>query len=151
MIHFEGDKSFPLPVAQVAAKLSDAGFLANSLPDAQVSEATPEKAAWKLRPKLAFLTGSLNVTMTRTAQEVGKSVAFQVFAKALGASSTVNAILTFAEAEGGAAVHWTGDIVEITGLLKVVPKGLIEGSAKKVIEDVWTAIAARLAHGEPGA
>jgi carbon monoxide dehydrogenase subunit G len=150
MIHFEGDKSFPLPVAQVAAKLSDAGFLANSLPDAQVSEATPEKAAWKLRPKLAFLTGSLNVTMTRTAQEAGKSVAFQVFAKALGASSTVNAILTFAEAEGGnTAVHWTGDIVEITGLLKVVPKGLIEGSAKKVIEDVWTAIAARL--GEPGA
>jgi uncharacterized protein len=150
MIHFEGDKSFPLPVADVAAKLADAGFLAKCLPDAQVSDATPEKAAWKLRPKLAFLTGSLNVEMTRTAHEPGKSVAFKVFAKALGASSTVNAVLTFAEAAGRTtAVHWTGDIVEITGLLKVVPKGLIQGSAQKVIEDVWTAVAAKL--GESGA
>ena len=150
MIHFEGDKSFPLPLAQVAAKLSDAGFLANCLPDAQVSEATPEKATWKLRPKLAFLTGSLNVEMARTAREEGKSVAFRVYAKAMGASSTVNALLTFAEAEGGTtAVHWSGDLTEVTGLLKMVPKGLLQGSAQKVIEDVWTAIAARL--GEPGA
>ena len=65
MIHFEGDKSFPLPVAEVAAKLSDAGFLANCLPDAQVTEATPDKAAWKLKPKLSFLTGSLHAR-TRT-------------------------------------------------------------------------------------
>jgi carbon monoxide dehydrogenase subunit G len=150
MIHFEGDKSFPLPVVDAAAKLSDAGFLAKCLPDAQVSDAAPERAEWKLRPKLAFLTGSLNVTMTRTAHEPGQSVAFQVFAKAMGASSTVNAVLTFAEAAGGGtAVHWTGDIVEITGLLKVVPKGLIQGSAQKVIEDVWVAVTAKL--GEPGA
>jgi carbon monoxide dehydrogenase subunit G len=150
MIHFEGDRSFPLPLAQVAARLSDAGFLASCLPDAQVSEATPDKATWKLRPKLAFLTGSLNVEMTRTGHEPGKSVAYKVYAKALGASSTVNSVLTFAEAEGGTtAVHWAGDLTEVTGLLKMVPKGLLQGSAQKVIDDVWTAIAARL--GEPGA
>ena len=148
MIHFEGDRSFPLPLAQVAARLSDAGFLAGCLPDAQVSEATPDKATWKLRPKLAFLTGSLNVEMTRTAQEAGKSVAFKVYAKALGASSTVNSVLTFAEAAGGhTAVHWSGDLTEVTGLLKMVPKGLLQGSAQKVIDDVWTAIAARLQAG----
>ena len=27
MIHFEGERSFPLPVAEVAAQLSDAAFL----------------------------------------------------------------------------------------------------------------------------
>ena len=145
MIHFEGDKSFPLPVAAVAEKLSDAGFLANCLPDAQVSAAAPEKAAWKLRPKLAFLTGSLNVEMTRIAHDPGKSVGYRVFAKAMGASSTVNAILGFASAEDGTtSVHWIGEIVEVTGLLKVVPTGLIQGSAQKVIEDVWAAVTARL-------
>jgi carbon monoxide dehydrogenase subunit G len=149
MIHFEGDKSFTLPLVRIAAKLADAGFLANCLPDAQVSEATAEKASWKLRPKLAFLTGSLNVEMTRTGHEPAKSVAFKVFAKAIGASSTVNAVLAFAEADGGStAVHWTGEIVEITGLLKMVPKGLIQGSAQKVIDDVWTAVAAKLESGE---
>jgi carbon monoxide dehydrogenase subunit G len=144
MIHFEGDKSFPLPVAEVAARLSDAGFLANCLPDAQVSLASPEKAEWKLKPKLSFITGSLNVEMTRTAHETGKSVNFQVFARAIGATSTVLTHLSFAESAGGTAVHWTGDLTEVTGLLKIVPKGLIEGSARKVIEDVWAAVSARL-------
>ena len=41
-------------------------------------------------------------------------------------------------------MHWTGDLTEVTGLLKIVPKGLIEGSARKVIEDVWAAVAAKL-------
>src|SRR5206468_3786522 len=134
MIHFEGDKSFPLPVAEVAAKLSDAGFLVNCLPDVQVSEATPERAAWKLKPRLSFLTGSLNVEMTTTSREPGKSVAFKVLAKAMGASSTVVTNLNFQEAEGGGtAVHWTGDLEQVTGLLKVVPKGLLQGAAQKVI------------------
>ena len=145
MIHFEGDKTFPLPVADVAAKLSDAGFLAKCLPDAEVSEATPDRAAWKLRPKLSFLTGSLHVEMTTTAREAGKSVAFKVFAKAIGASSTVLSNLTFADDPGGGtAVHWTGDLTEVTGLLKMVPKGLLQGAAQKVIDDVWAAVGAKL-------
>jgi len=144
MIHFEGDKSFPLPVAEVAAKLSDVGFLVSCLPDAQSVEATPDHATWKLRPKLSFLTGSLHAEMTATGREPGKSATFQVIAKGIGASSTVVAVLNFAEAEGGTAVHWTGELTQVTGLLKMVPKGLLQGSAQKVIEEVWTAIAARL-------
>jgi len=145
MIHFEGDRSFPLPVAEVAAKLSDAEFLVGCLADTEILEAAPERAVWKLRPKLAFLTGSLTVEMTRTAQEAGKSVAFKVFAKAMGASSTVATALTFAEGDGGGtAVHWTGDLTEVTGLLRAVPKGLLQGSAHKVIGDVWAAVDERL-------
>ena len=48
MIHYEGEKSFPRPAAEVAAKLSDAAFLVGCLTDARVSEATPDRAAWKL-------------------------------------------------------------------------------------------------------
>src|SRR6478672_3087388 len=99
MIHFEGDKSFPLPAAQAAVRLSDAQFLANCLQDAQVSEAAPEKAIWKLKPKLSFITGSLNVEMTRTEHVPGHSVAFKVFAKAIGATSTVHTHLLFTETE----------------------------------------------------
>lgn len=146
MIHFEGDRSFPLPVADVAAKLSDAAFLVGCLPDVQATGAAAEKANWKQRPNLSFLTGGLNMEMTRTAHEPGKSVGFRVSAKTMGAGSTVTTALTFAEAPGGGtAVHWVGDLVEVTGLLKMVPKGLLQGSAQKVIEDVWTAVGERLA------
>ncbi|MBX9583158.1 MAG: SRPBCC family protein [Gemmataceae bacterium] len=147
MIHFEGDKHFPRPVAEVAAKLSDAGFLVGCLPDARVAEATPDRAAWKLKPKLSFLTGSLDSVLAVTARDPGKSVAYRVTAKAIGATSTVDAALTFREADGGTAVHWTGDLVEVTGLLKMVPKGLLQGTAETVIADVWAAVEARLAAG----
>ena len=145
MIHFEGDKFIPRPLAEVSAKLSDAGYLVNCLPDSQVTEATPDQAAWSLRPKLSFLTGSLHATMDVTAREEGKSAAFRIATKAMGASSTVTVGMTFAANGGDTAVHWVGDVAEVTGLLKMVPKGLLQSTAQKVIEDVWAAVAARLA------
>jgi carbon monoxide dehydrogenase subunit G len=145
MIHFEGVRSFPLSVAEVAAKLSDAGFLASCVPDAQVSEATADRAIGKLKPKLSFLSGGLTLTADVTAREPGRSVAYQIVSSVIGASSTVITRLEFKEAEGGGtAVHWSGDLAAVTGLLKMVPKGLLEGSAKKVIEEVWSSVAARL-------
>lgn len=145
MIHFEGRKTFPLPVAEVADKLSDAAFLVHCLPDTEIVEATADRAVWKLKPKLAFLSGSLTVEMTATARDPGRSVTFRVQANAIGASSTVMTGLTFSPTpEGGTEVHWTGDVIEVTGLLKMVPKGLIQGSAEKVIEGVWSAVSARL-------
>jgi uncharacterized protein len=148
MIHFEGVQTFPLPVAEVAAKLSDAGFLAHCVPDAHVAEATPDKSVGKLKPKLSFLTGSLTLNADVIARDPGKSVSFQIVTKTIGASSTVIARLEFKEAEGGGmAVHWSGDIVAVTGLLKMVPKGLMEGSANKVIEDVWAALRQKLTGG----
>ena len=60
-------------------------------------------------------------------------------------ASTVTTALTFAESEGGGtAAHWTGDLTEVTGLLRAVPKGLLQGSVHKVIEDVWAAVDKRL-------
>lgn len=148
MIHFENVQTFPLPVAEVAAKLSDAGFLAHCVPDAQVTEATPDKAVGKIKPKLSFLTGHLTLTADVTAREPGKSVAYQLVTKGIGASTTVVARLEFKDADGGGtAVQWTGDITAVTGLLKMVPSGLMEGSAKKVIDDMWAAIGAKLTAG----
>src|SRR5205809_7803696 len=144
MIRFEGDKVFPLAAGEVAAKLSDAAFLVGCLSDVKVTEATPDRASWKLKPKLSFMTGSLDTTLEATAREPGKSVAFRVFTKAIGATSTVHTRLEFRDSDGVTAVHWVGEIVEVTGLLKLVPKGLMQSTAQKVIEDVWAAVSARL-------
>jgi carbon monoxide dehydrogenase subunit G len=110
-----------------------------------VSEATPDRAAWRLRPKLAFLMGSLDTVMDVTGRDAGKAVEFKLYTRAMGASSTVLTRLEFRDAGGGTAVHWTGDLTEVTGLLKMVPKGLLQSTAEKVIQDVWAAVAARLA------
>jgi carbon monoxide dehydrogenase subunit G len=144
MIHFEGEKTFSRPLPDVAAKLSDVGFLVGCLTDAQVSEVGPDRAVWKLRPKLSFLTGSLEVKLEAVGRDPGKSVTYKVSSRAIGATSTVNVVLGFREADGGTAVPWAGDLVEVTGLLKMVPKGLLQATAQKVIDDVWAAVSEKL-------
>ena len=148
MAQFEGVETFALPVSTVFAKLSDAGFLAGCLSGATVGLATPDKAEWKVRPKLAFLSGSLDTTAAVTARAPDARADYQIHAKGIGASSSVAAVLTFAPtADGGTAIAWTGDITARTGLLKLVPSSLIEGSAKKVIADVWADIRKKLTDG----
>ena len=144
MTHLEGDRSFPLPVADVAAKLSDAAFLVGCLQDVTITEATHDRAAWKFRPKLAFMAGSIDVVLESTGREPGQWAAFKVMSKAIGAASTMTTRLEFREADGGTAVHWIGDLVEVTGLLKMVPKGLLQATAEKVISDVWAAVGVKL-------
>src|SRR5262245_28422012 len=97
MIHFDGDRSFPIPVGEAAANLSDAVFLVGCLSDAQVSVVTPDRAVWKLKPKLSFLTGSLDIALDVTARDPGKAADFRIASKAIGATSTVTAKLEFRE------------------------------------------------------
>src|SRR5438552_3833246 len=145
MIHFEGDRAFARPFSATCAKLSDAAWLVGCLSEAKVTEASANRAAWKLKPKLSFLTGSLDTVLEVTGRETGKSASFKIVTRAIGATSTVTATLHFTEGElGGAAIHWVGELVQVTGLLKMVPKGLLQGTAEKVIEDVWAAVTAKL-------
>ena len=143
MIHFEGDRQFALPLASTFPKLADAAWLVGCIEDAKVAEATADRARFKIKPKLSFVTGSLDALLEVTAREPSKAVAFKIYTKAIGASSTVTATLHFSES-GGTKIHWVGELVEVTGLLKMVPKGLLQGTAEKVIEDVWSAVSAKL-------
>ena len=144
MIAFAGERSFPQAVPVVAEKLADVGWLVGTLPDVQVTAATPERAAWRMKPKLGFVSGHLDTVMERTEHRPGEAVGFRVQTKAVGASSTVAIRLAFHPADGGTRVAWAGEVAEVTGLLRMVPKGLLQATAEKVIDDVWAAVAARL-------
>jgi carbon monoxide dehydrogenase subunit G len=147
MIHFEGDRVFPLAPEVVAAKLGNAAFLVGCLQNVeQVVEATPDKAVWKLRTGFSFLSTTLEISLTVTGREPGRTT-YEAFSKGVGASSRVLAALTFQSAEGRTNVHYTADVAERTGFLKIVSAGLIQAAAKTVIEDTWKAIEAKLAAG----
>jgi carbon monoxide dehydrogenase subunit G len=148
MIPFDGEELFPaVPPAGLYPKLSDAGFLAGCLPDADLTEATPDRAAWKLKPRLAFMAGAIETTLVVANRVPGEAVAFTVHGNGVGATSTVETALTLRPADGGTAVHWTADITALTGLLKMVPKGLIQATARTVIRDVWAAVRAKIERG----
>jgi carbon monoxide dehydrogenase subunit G len=145
MIHFEGDRTFPLTPEIVAVKLGDAQFLMSCLHNVeQVLEATLDRAVWKLRTGFSFLSTSLEVTLKVTERSATQAI-FEAFSRGVGASSTVRAMLTFQPADSGTAVHYSADIVERTGFLKIVSGGLIQAAAKSVIEDTWKGIESKLA------
>jgi carbon monoxide dehydrogenase subunit G len=145
MLHFEGEKDLPRPPAEVAAQLSDARFLVRCIPDAEVvGTPTADRAECKVRPGFSFVRGTLHVTIRVVEAVPGTSTRLSLFSKAIGASSDVEAVLTYAPTEAGTRVHWTADIKTLTGLLKLVPQGLIRGAAQNVINDVWTQVEAKL-------
>ena len=147
MLHFEGDQDFAQPPAEVRAKLTDARFLADCIPDRQsVAESAAEKVVCTIRPGFAFVRGTLEVTL-RVVEVSEAAARLALHSKGIGSSSDVEAALTFAAHEAGTRVHWTADVTHLGGLLKAVPQGLLKAAAQKVIADVWTAIAARTAAG----
>ena len=148
MLKFEGDRDFALAPADLWAKLTDPRFLVRCLPDVEtVKEADAEHAAVVLRPSFAFVRGTLDMTMRVVDPAPPTAARVLVHSKGIGSSSTVEATLALTATDGGTRVHWTAEIKELGGLLKLIPSGLIRGAAQKVIGDAWNMIEAKLKAG----
>jgi carbon monoxide dehydrogenase subunit G len=145
MIHFEGQLWLGIPVTVAADRLADAGYLAQSLKDAEILSASPEKAAWRIKPKITFLSGTQTTELIRTDYQPQQSVTFGITTRSIGASAVVVAHLRFSPEAEGTQVHWSADITELTGLLKMVPSGLVQQAAQQVIQEIWDNVQQRLA------
>ena len=151
MEHFEGERCFALTVETLWPKLSDAAFLASCVPDAEMKGTPgPDQAQYTVRPGFSFARGTLDVTMDVLDRQQPAGARFRLTSKGIGAISVVETSLTLTPAGDGAKVTWTAEVTQLGGLLKMVPAGLIRGAAHKVIEDVWDAIATRLATPQAG-
>ena len=145
MIHFEGERTFPLPAAEVFSRLANAEFLVGCVKDvSEIVEKGPDRAVWKQRPGFSFVRTTLTITMDFIERVADTLIKVRLHSRGIGASSTVESAMSFHAVDGGTQVSWTADVTELTGLLKLVPKGLISSSANKVIEETWGEIEARL-------
>lgn len=145
MLHFEGERPFELSAAALWARLRDAEFLAGAIPDGHVEgEPTRDRAVCVVRPGFSFVRGTLDITLEVIDAQEPASVRFRVASKGVGSSSEVETTVQITPTERGSTARWAADVTNLGGLLKMVPQGLIRGSALKVIEDVWTGIESKL-------
>lgn len=145
MLHFEGDTDFLLPPVAVFAKLSDARFLVRCIPGVEsIPRAEPAEAMCILRPGLAFVRGTLEITLKVIEAVEPSSIRLHVHSKGIGTSNDVEGMLTFAARDGGVRVRWIADVTNLAGLLKAVPQGLLKGAGQKVIGDVWEEVKGKL-------
>jgi carbon monoxide dehydrogenase subunit G len=144
MQRFEGDQDLSLPPAELWVKLTNPRFLVHCVPGIEsIREQDEKRASFALRPGLAFMRGTLEVTL-EVAEAANPSARFLLHSKGIGSTSDVEATLAIAPREAGSRVHWTAEVKQLGGLLKAVPRGLIEAAAKKVINDAWAAVGERL-------
>jgi carbon monoxide dehydrogenase subunit G len=145
MLHFESDHEFSLPPTQLWLKLADIHFLAECVPDAEsVTFPEADTAQLVLRPGLAFVKGTLHLTMKLIDPTEGKSARLLLTTKGIGTTSAVEAAYQLAATETGTRLHWTADVTQLGGLLKAVPQGLLKAAAQKIINDAWAALEAKL-------
>jgi carbon monoxide dehydrogenase subunit G len=145
MVRFEGEKDFAQPPAELWAKLTDARFLVQCIPDVEsVAEQASDHAALVLRPGFAFVRGTLDVTLRVVDAVAPSSARYVVASKGIGSTADVEATVALAPQATGTHVRWTAEVKTLGGLLKVVPSGLIRGAAQKVVNDVWAAVETKL-------
>src|SRR4029077_20364403 len=129
MLHFEGDKDFSQAPAELYAKLSDPRFVVDCVPDVEsVARAEPEIVVCILRPGFTFVRGTLELTIRVADAVSAQSLRWLLHTKGIGTTSDVETALTFTPQNGGTHLHWTADIKELGGLLKAVPKGLVQAA-----------------------
>ncbi|MHB1424133.1 MAG: SRPBCC family protein [Gemmataceae bacterium] len=146
MVRFEGDKDFPLSQRDLWAKLSDARFLVQCIPDVEsVAEVESDRASLVLRPGFSFVRGTLEATLRIVDAHEPTSARYTISNKGIGSSADVEATIALSPQGGGTRVHWTAEVKSLGGLLKMVPSGLIRGAAEKVVNDAWNAAEAKLA------
>src|SRR5262249_36422782 len=137
MVQFEGEKPFSLPLQELWPKLSDLQFLVQCLPDvAEVRDVGEKAATLVVRPGLSFMRGELQLVMEKTEETPPTAAKLALRTKGIGSNSEVVAAIQLVDQSGGTLVRWQAEITQLGGLLKMVPKGLIQGAAQQIVQDV---------------
>lgn len=146
MLVFQGEKQFGNEPAIVWARLRDASFLVQCIPDASIEGApTRDEAFASVRPGFSFVRGNLDITLHIIGSDEPRLVKALVLSKGVGANSEIEVAVAVSAGGQGTHVEWNAEVKTLGGLLKMAPTGLVRGAAQKVIEDVWANIEQRLA------
>jgi len=146
MVQFEGEKQFSQPPQDLWPKLTDLQFLVPCLPDvAEVRDVQDKSATLVVRPGLSFMRGELQLVMEKIEEVPPTSAKLALRTKGIGSNSEAVASFNLEPQSGGTLVRWQAEINQLGGLLKMVPKGLIQGAAQQIINDILNNVEAKLA------
>jgi carbon monoxide dehydrogenase subunit G len=141
MMRLDGQQSFSIPVDVFWTKLTDLDFVVSAIPDVvRVKSMSTDRAEIVLRPKLAFIQADLELTIEQKPGDPNRSCEWLLKTKAIGSTSQVRTAMELEPTQRGTTMHWSATVEELGGLLKMVPSGLIEAAARRVITDVLTGI-----------
>ena len=137
-MNFTGVEHFECMPVELWARLTDMPFVSRAIPDVDRFDRVDAMGfACRVRPRFAFLTGSLDLTFEVIELQPQDRLKVRSRGKGIGAAVVVEAELRLSAKDQGTELQWTGIIVSREGLLKPVSAGLIQGAAQRVIDNFW--------------
>lgn len=142
MVRFNGEERFPYPRSLIAERLADARFLASCAPGATVHDAEPRTANWTAPSRFRLATAPIETRLMIDGD--GSVAAFQLVNRLPGATLTVAGRFEFFDDGTGTRVVWSAEVVERTGLIKMVPKAVLRAQIEAELADLWNGVRLRL-------
>ncbi len=145
MVHLQGEQAFSLAREELWAKLTNLNFLVKCIPDVhEVREVKDKTASLVVRPGFSFVRGQLQLDIEKLEESRPDSARMLFQNKGIGTSAEVEASFQLEERDGETVIRWTGDLKHLGGLLKAVPRGLIQAASQKVVNDLMTRLKEQL-------
>lgn len=139
-IRFEGNEDFHLSFGELLPKLTDATFLVRCAPEAQLLEATTDRAVMVLGPGATLLPSRLQVEVLVTTRHAS-GADFRIINRATGATGTAEVHITLEEfSPTTTRAAWIAEVVQVTGLLRMMPKPVLRAGVERAIPQLWKRI-----------
>jgi uncharacterized protein len=144
-VKVSGTRLLNAPQDRVWQCLNDPDFLKECLPGCESMEATgPDQYRATLTVGIAAVKGKYTGTVTLSEKEPPQRFKMQVEGKGTGGFMQGTGLLELAEDPQGTKVTYEGD-VQVGGPIASVGQRLIEGAAKMIVGQFFTAVDKRLA------
>jgi carbon monoxide dehydrogenase subunit G len=145
MIQLAGERQMAISAERLYQELGDLSRLVQTLPDVQkVKSVSEDEAAFVVKPGLSFVKGELDTVARRVEHDPPRRAVLEIASKGIGSSSKVRAAFELEPAGEGTLLRWRAEVLELGGLLKMVPAGLLKGAGQKVVESWITNLEQRL-------
>ncbi len=135
---FAGQETFSQPPSEIWEKVSDLQFMSRFIPDLdRLEEVDSDHLRCRVKPKFAFLTGSLQLQFTVLQRDQPNHLKISIVGKKIGAGLTLEVTLSLLT-DPQTCLNWEAEIQQRTGLLKPIGNSLIQGAAENIIVTLWT-------------
>jgi carbon monoxide dehydrogenase subunit G len=138
-LHLEGTEDIKLSRERAFQLLTDASFIAKSLPDAQETKVIDDSnLEARMKIGISFLTTNMNVKM-KIADKVSPQHA-RLLVEGAGSGSSMKITSDFdLEGDGPTKMKWAAD-AEITGVMAGIGSSILKGFAEKKVKEIFEGI-----------
>lgn len=146
VMEFGGEERFNASPERLFAVMTDLDALPEAIPDLQSHERVDDRTLrCVIRPGFSFLRGTMKVTFELADVVPPESAVTHVMAQGIGTSVKLDSRMWVRpEENGGSALRWEAQILELKGLVSALSPTLLKAAADQVIRSTWDRVRKRL-------